>query len=359
MVHFMSFFVPFRSARGAPVACRCMEEALYAEQKGTITAIMIALCVVAPAHAEPPPAPFKLAFVSNREHYWYPHIYLYEHDGKSRGKITGSIEPKDKQLEHQPVLSVDGKACVFGREAEGGVGQLQMWDLTASKGGDFGDLFRTPNAVFSPSLSADAKLLALSTWNRPGSSTRWDVGLYDLAQRKAIDLPGLNTSKHDERRAALSGDGLWLAYTTNAPDGLGLTDIWLYERTSQQVLPLREVNSTATDSFPNLSRDGRLICFVSDREGGQGGSDIYLYDRNDRLFLPLPGLNSPAQEQTPSISQDGRLIAFVSERLGSPGEHDIFVYDRVLNRPLETPGLNTDRDDYDPCVILMDALGQN
>jgi Tol biopolymer transport system component len=309
------------------------------------------LACITSVNGQPPSAPFKLAFVSNREHYWYPHVYLYEHDGKSNGKIIGSIDPQDKRLDHQPVLSADGKTCVFGLEMEGQVGQLRMWDIAANKARELQDLFRTPNAVFSPSLSGDGKLLALSAWNRPGSSARWDVLLFDLAQRQAIDLPSLNTSKYDERRAAISSDGDWLAYTSNAPDGCGLTDIRLYSRPSKHMLPLLEMNSSAADSFPSVSGDGRLICFASDRPNGQGGFDIYLYDRGDGAFIPLPGLNSPGHEQTPFLSREGRWIAFVSERLGSAGEHDIFVYDRSQKRLLETPGLNTDRDDYDPCLI--------
>lgn len=307
----------------------------------------------AQAQGESPPAPFKLAFVSNREHYWYPHVYLYEHDGKSSGKVTGSIDPQDKRLDHQPVLSTDGKILVFGLEMEGQVGQLRMWDVATNQARDLTDLFRTPNAVFSPSLSGDGKLLAISAWNRPGSSARWDILLFDLTQRQAIELPGLNSSKYDERRVSMSGNGEWLAYTSNSPDGCGLTDIRLYNRQSKEAFPLLEMNSPATDSFPSLTSDGKLLCFASDRRGGQGGLDIYLYDRINGKFLPMPGLNSPGHEQTPFISQDGRWIAFVSERFGSAGEHDIFVYDRSQQRLIETPGLNTDRDDFDPCLITV------
>src|SRR5687767_5466382 len=74
------------------------------------------------ANAQEPSPVLKLAFVSNREHYWYPHVYLYEHDGKSTGKVTGAIDPKDKRLDHQPILSDDGQFCVYGFELEAQVG---------------------------------------------------------------------------------------------------------------------------------------------------------------------------------------------------------------------------------------------
>jgi Tol biopolymer transport system component len=301
----------------------------------------------------------KLAFVSNREHYWYPHVYLYEHDGRSQGKIVGSIQPQDKRLDHQPVLSADGRLCVYGFEIEATVGQLQMWDLAENQPLALTDVNKGPNAIFSPSLSRDANLLAFSGWNRAGSSARWDVFLFDRAAGRMIDLPGLNAAKHDERRAALSGDGRWLAFTTNDPAGRGLSDIGLYDRQSSQLVSLPELNCSATDTYPSLSGDGRLLCFASDRENSMGGLDIFLFDCVERRFVPLPGLNSPGHEQSPFLSNDGHYIAFVSERLDGAGEHDVFIYNRETGQLLETPNLNTDRDDFDPSIIVLPAEKRN
>jgi hypothetical protein len=182
-----------------------------------------------PAASEEFTPALKLAFVSNREHYWYPHVYIYEHDGRSRGRIVTSLQPQDKRLDHQPVLSADGRWCVYGFEMEGEVGRIQGWDLAESKPRDLGRVNEGSNAVFSPSLSADAGLLAFCGWSRAGGSARWDVFLLDLQQQKLLDLPGLNTLEFDERRAAISGDARWLAYSSNADDGAGLTDLRLYD----------------------------------------------------------------------------------------------------------------------------------
>jgi Tol biopolymer transport system component len=295
----------------------------------------------------------KIAFVSNRGHYWYPHVYLYEHDGVSKGRIAGSIDPRDQRLDHHPALTADGQLCVFGSEQEAQVGVIQAWDLKANARIDWGDFAKTPNALFSPSLSLDGRLLAFSAWSRPGASSRWDVLLLDVSARKLVDLPGLNSTAFDERRVCISGDGGWLACTSNAADGRGLTDVRLYDRAAGAIVDVPELNSAATDTFPSLNGDGRLMCFASDRDGGSGGLDLYLFDRVDRKYVPLTGLNSPGHEQSPSLSADGRFIAFVSERLDSEGEHDVFLYDRTLSRLIPTPNLNTDRDDYDPCVVVL------
>src|SRR5690348_14858861 len=120
-----------------------------------LTLLSLAVGLSSTSIAQETAAALKLAFVSNREHYWYPHVYLYEHDGKSAGKMAGSIDPQDKRLDHQPVLSDDGKMCVYGFELEAQVGRIQFWDLQSNAARDVGDLFKTPNAVFSPSLSSD------------------------------------------------------------------------------------------------------------------------------------------------------------------------------------------------------------
>jgi Tol biopolymer transport system component len=303
--------------------------------------------------AEPVSPQLRLAFVSNREHYWYPHIYLYEHDGRSAGQIAGSIQPLDKRLDHQPVLSADGRVCVYGYEMEGGVGRLGLWDFQQRQARELDRVNQGPNAVFSPSLSADGQWLAFTAWGREGGSARWDVFLYDVHRDAMVDLPGVNSLDADTRRVALSGDGRWLAYTTLSAAGQGRTDIFRYDRETGQIDPLEELNSPASDSFPSLSRDGRLLAFASDRTGGQGGLDIYLFDCETRQFVHLPGLNSPGHEQTPSLTSDGRWIAFVSERLDGAGEHDIYLYDRQRECLLETPGLNTERDEYDPSLIVI------
>src|SRR5262249_18265462 len=133
----------------------------------------------------------------------------------------------------------------------------------------------------TPSLSADGKLVAFSAWAQPGGSARWGVSLQDLGAGKFIELPKLNGETSDQRMPALSSDGRLLAYTSNARGGVGLLDVYLYDVAGKKVLALPEMNSASTDMQPSLSGDGRLVAFVSDRPGGKGGRDIYLYDRTD------------------------------------------------------------------------------
>ena len=319
-----------------------------------------ALCVVAMSlgrlasvAADEPPleARLRIALASNRDHYWYPRIVLYEHDGATRGRILKTLSSPDKRLDHQPALAAQTRLGVFGWEAEGGVGRLRLWDFEKSAVIEAPELDRVPNTLFSPSLSADAQWLAFTGWALPGGSSRWDVGLFDLKQRRMVELPSLNPAGYDQRRVAISGDGKWLAFTTNARDGRGLTDIRVYNRDTRQTDALREANSSAGENYPTLNHDGSLVGFTSDRETGAGGQDVYVFDRASRALVPLPGLNSPAQEQSPALSGSGRYVVFVSERFEGEGEHDVFLFDRVAGRLVPTPDLNTARDDFDPAII--------
>jgi Tol biopolymer transport system component len=254
----------------------------------------------------------------------------------------------------QPALTQDGRLCAFTFELENQTGRIRLWDLKDHKAVEHPALDESPNAQMRPTVSADGKLLAFAAWNRPRApSLHWHIFLYDIPARKLLDLPNLNSKAFDERMPALSGDGRFLAYTSNARGSVGLTDIYLYDRQAASVLLLPEMNSKQMDSEPSLSGDGRLIAFASDRPGGSGGRDIYLFDRSDGKFLPLPGLNSPAHEHSPALSPDGRFIAFVSERPGGTGERDIYLYDRRTHKLLETPGLNSKQEDFDPCVIVL------
>jgi len=314
-----------------------------------------------PAH-EPASAKILIAFASVKERRDppYPKIYFYEHDGVSKGKVLDSIDTISKGVNNSradmhPSLSRDGRYCAFS--AQLGIldgARIQIWDRQEKKLLELPKIQENPKVhQMSPSFSADGKLVAFSAWARPGATPRWGVYLYDVAGKKIIDLPKLNRENFDQRMPALSGDGKFLAFASNAPGGKGATDIYLYDIAAKKLITIPEMNSKSLDIQPALNGDGRLIAFSSDRPGGAGGRDIYLYDRLDKKFLPLPGLNSIAAEQSPSLSADGRYLAFVSERLSGTGERDIYLHDRKTQKLLPTPGLNSKEDDFDPFILTV------
>jgi Tol biopolymer transport system component len=328
---------------------------------GTVAGVVLA---AAPPAAKPTDRKLLIAFASVRDRRAppYPQVFFYEHDGVSKGKILGSIPSITKgtnftRSDSHPSLSGDGRYCAFA--AQFGVqdgGRIEVWDRKEKKLLALPAINPSPNVhQIGASLSSDGKQIAFTAWARPGSGPRWGVFVYDRTAGKCLDLPRLNHDTSDQRMPAISADGRFLAYASNARNGVGMTDVYLYDVKEKKALALPQMNSKRTDMQPSLSGDGRLIAFSSDRPGGKGGRDIYLYDRKDKKFLPLPGLNSLAHEQSPFLSADGRYLAFVSERLGGAGERDVYLYDRQTRKLLPTPGLNSREDDYDPCVIVLPA----
>jgi dipeptidyl aminopeptidase/acylaminoacyl peptidase len=320
-----------------------------------ILCIVGVLCGCLPAPAGPPKQRLLIAFASYRDRPKHPKVYLYEHDGVSSGKVIDSIETVQNRSDYRPSLSRDGRYCAFASELENQTSRILVWDFRDKKLLTLPTLNDSPNAQLDPTLSGDGRLLVFAAWNRPGAGPRWDLVSYDLADKKVLVWPGVNTAPSDERTPSLSADGKWLAFVSNRKGGAGLNDIYLYSVADKKLVPLPGLNSPSAEITPTLSGDGRLIAFASDRPGGKGGRDIYLYDRTTGKLLDLPGLNSAAHEQTPALSPDGRYIVFVSERVSGMGERDIFLYDRQTGKLLPTPGLNSRAEDIDPCITVVSA----
>jgi hypothetical protein len=316
------------------------------------------------ASAQAPGPKILFAFASTRERRDppYPKIYFYEHNGTAGGKLLGSVESvtggtNKTRADMHPSLSRDGRFCAFS--AQFGVldgARIEMWDRKENKLVPLPSVQETPKVhQMGVSLAGDGQTIAYHAWARPGSTPRWGVFLYDVAAKKTVDPPKLNRETSDQRMPALSADSRLLAFSSNAPGGLGGSDIYLYDLVAGKVIAAPEMNSKGLDLQPALSGDGRLVAFSSDRPGGLGGRDIYLYDRVAKKYLPLPGLNASDHEQSPSLSADGRYLAFVSERLSGAGERDLYLYDREAQKLLPTPGLNHKEDDFDPSIVVLKA----
>ena len=295
----------------------------------------------------------RIAFSSYRRTARQPKVYFYDHDGRATGRITGTIESGNKESETHASLTADGSMCAMAHEVENKVSQVFLWNAGTKKFLELPEVNNSPNSQLCPTLSGNGRWMAFAGWSRPGGNQRWDVYLYDLEEEQLDVLSPVNSQPNDERMPALSSNGRWLAFTSNSKSGVGLVDVFLFDRQSKRTFTLPRANSSARDVDPSLSGDGRLLAFSSDREGGLGGRDILLFDRESELFVPLPGLNSVAHEQSPHISANGRYIAFVSERIKGEGERDIYVYDCESKSLLTTPDLNSAKEDLDPCVIVF------
>lgn len=88
-----------------------------------------------------------------------------------------------------------------------------------------------------------------------------------------------------------------------------------------------DLNTRTSESGPRFAYDGRYLVFASDRLGFRS---IFLYDRTSNRLVPLPGLNRPGVfHDQPDISADGRYLVYLAQ---ISGKSDIFVYDRQTNQ---------------------------
>jgi Tol biopolymer transport system component len=162
-------------------------------------------------------------------------------------------------------------------------------------------------------LSGEGKLLAYAS-SREGGAGLQDIYLYDLAAKKRVEVPGLNSPSR-ETEPWLSADGRWLTFVStrptqpNKPAGTGSLDVYLYDLREKKLVDLPGLNGPGPDQSPTLSPNGRHLAFVSERLGNEGHRDIYLYDRAPEdgkpRLLPLPGLNSPRDEVDPALAYVG------------------------------------------------------
>jgi Tol biopolymer transport system component len=163
---------------------------------------------------------------------------------------------------------------------------------------------------------------------------------------------------------AISGDGAWIAYTSDADnlsnqDDNNVVNIFLYNRVSRTTRFIHRstagVEANADVYYfgpPALSRDGRFIAYGSSAENlvpgdNNGYRDVFVYDRVNQRTKRVSIKSNGNQAQNgdspvldgPTISADGRFVAFDSEADNfSPndnnGASDAWMYDR-RNQKLE------------------------
>jgi Tol biopolymer transport system component len=179
----------------------------------------------------------------------------------------------------------------------------------------------------------------------PGTGQRrLDVFLFDRVTGKTIALsrsarhPGF-TGDGDSSRPALSADGRWVAFMSQASDlvpatGTATGNAYLYDRVVGVLTRTNAIVTSVVNPRPlALSADGRYLLTLS-----RGvGFNVFLYDRvtgTDTLVSHDPS-GAPAgvfQGEIPALSADGRFVAFTSGRGdlgGEPGgDVNVYLWDR-------------------------------
>ena len=177
----------------------------------------------------------------------------------------------------------------------------------------------------------------------------------------AVPIEGdVNTVRH-EGPVTISADGITMFFTRNnylnnkngKKDEEGVNHLKIYKASKQgnawvNIVELPFNNNTYSVGHPSLSSDGNTLYFASDAPGGLGGTDLYKVSINGENFGTPENLgdaiNTPGNEVFPFIAQDNRLY-FSSDGHKGYGLLDIFVVEGEDVQNLGEP-MNSSHDDF-------------
>lgn len=242
-----------------------------------------------------------------------------------------------------------------------------------------GPAINTPNAEYSPALTADEQTLIFTRKKprkespSPGQTAYYEdfyISHYKEGEwTPAKNLgPPLNTPGN-EGAQTITADGRHLYFAAcNRPDVVGRCDIYYSRREGGRwttpVNPGRPLNSTAWDSQPSVSADGSVIYFTSSREGSIGPMDIWKATRDEHGHWtePVnmgPTINTTGNEMSPFIHHDNATLYFASDGHPGMGGLDIFYSRRDDNGQWSKPvnigyPINTHGDEF---AMIVGASG--
>ncbi|NJW52585.1 OmpA family protein [Salinimicrobium oceani] len=172
----------------------------------------------------------------------------------------------------------------------------------------------------------------------------------------------VNTVRH-EGPVTLSADGNTMYFTRNnylkrdgKKDDEGINHLKIYKASLvngswSNIEELPFSNNEYSVGHPSLSADGRTLYFVSEAPGGMGGSDIYKVSLENGIFgtpenLGAP-VNTPGNEVFPFIAENGNFY-FSSDGHKGYGLLDVFVVTTEAPGNVQNLGepVNSSMDDF-------------
>ncbi len=110
-----------------------------------------------------------------------------------------------------------------------------------------------------PAYSSDSRYLAFAS----DRNNNRDIFLYDLQEKRLVDLPNLNRRDSSQDQPALSADGRFIVYVSTER---GKTDILVYDRQTQSP-QLLTGNGRSSVRHPTITGDGRYVAFETSELG--------------------------------------------------------------------------------------------
>lgn len=225
---------------------------------------------------------------------------------------------------------------------------------------DFGSFENNGNIYFTSARGeADTKTKIYDWTGEPF------LDIYQVSAGSNVVSPvggDVNTVRH-EGPVTLSPDGQTMYFTRNnylkrdgKKDDEGVNHLKLYKASLvngewKNIEELPFSSNEYSVGHPSLSADGKTLYFVSEAPGGMGGSDIYKVSLENGTFgtpenLGAP-VNTPGNEVFPFIAENGNFY-FSSDGHKGYGLLDVFVVTADAPQKVQNLGepVNSNMDDF-------------
>ena len=202
--------------------------------------------------------------------------------------------------------------------------------------------------VGAPALSADGTRIAfLSNLNLTGQNADGNTELFLYTTTTGVFTQVTNTTGFAfTGEPAVSGDGGWVVFTTNADltggNADGNAELFRYNTATATLTQVTDTTggSLFANQAPTVSADGTRIAFVSNRDlvpvvgNLDGNAELFLWNSGTGAFTQATNTTGGYDMAVlgPAISADGSRVAFLSNRdlvagQNADGSADYFLYD--------------------------------
>lgn len=252
-----------------------------------------------------------------------------------------------EQEEYFPGLTVDEQTLFFTRRDGSLHVYLQNEDLfysTKENGAwtparNMARPVNTPENEGAFSTSADGQYLFFTSCSRPGglgSCDLWITKLRGDRWTEPFNIGAPVNTQHWETQPSLTADGKTLYFTSNRPDGLGGSDIWLTRFTengwSEPENLGNTINTGADEQFPFIHPDGQTLYFTSMGHPGMGKADLFVARKNPDGSWGKPQnlghpINTTGDEWNLIVNRTGEMAYYASDgRKDGKGGMDIYGF---------------------------------
>ncbi|QPH40489.1 OmpA family protein [Pedobacter endophyticus] len=188
-----------------------------------------------------------------------------------------------------------------------------------------------------------------------------------------------NVNKYSTGDPFITSQGNRLYFVSDMAGGLGGTDIYYVEKTSEgewgKPVNMQSVNTPGNERTPFVDGENRFY-FASDGGVGMGGLDIFELAKNGSGAEQVKNMgypiNSPQDDFAFNINSANGAVYLSSNRTGGLGSDDIYsfdnktifafklngrVYDKATNQPVANANVTLQREDGSALKVETDASG--